>query len=286
MHRRTAALTLSALLACAGLAACSSSSDSGSADKTTTTKASSSVEETTTTEAAGEKLQVLVSNDDGYAAPGIDALVTGLESMGNIEVTVVAPLANQSGTGGKTTEGELKVTDVELASGHEAKAVDGFPADAIRVAMDEEGVKPDLVITGINIGQNLGPLVDASGTVGAARAGVARGVPALATSQGLGTDVDYTEAVTIIEDWVRDHQDALLAGEEPVAVTSLNVPTCGTGTMKGLFETKPDLGGDTGLALKADIDCSVAEAVTPTTLDVAAFNLGYATISPVPSKAG
>lgn len=286
MHRRTPALALSALLACTGLAACGSSSDGGSAAKTTTTKATASADPTTTTAGAGDKLQVLVSNDDGYAAPGIDALVTGLESMGDIEVTVVAPLANQSGTGGKTTEGDLKVTDVKLASGHAAKAVDGFPADSIRVAMDEQGVKPDLVITGINIGQNLGPLVDLSGTVGAARAGVARGVPALATSQGLGSDVDYSEAVTIIEDWVRDHQPALLAGTEPVAVTNLNVPTCAKGMMKGLFETKADLAGDGKAALKADIDCSVTETVTPTTLDVAAFNLGYATITPVPSKAG
>ena len=61
----------------------------------------------------------------------------------------MAPLDQQSGQGGKTTEGELAVTDVELEGGTAAKAVAGYPADAINVAFDELGAEPDLVITGM-----------------------------------------------------------------------------------------------------------------------------------------
>ena len=71
----------------------------------------------------------------------VDTLVTALNTLDDVEVTVVAPLTQQSGQGGKTTEGELEVTDVELASGYPAKAVDGFPADAINVAFDELGAE-------------------------------------------------------------------------------------------------------------------------------------------------
>ena len=63
-------------------------------------------------------------------------------------------------------------TRPQTASGYEARAVEGFPADTIRVAFDELGLTPDLVVSGINEGQNLGPVVDLSGTVGAARAAV------------------------------------------------------------------------------------------------------------------
>ena len=89
------------------------------------------------------------------------------------EVTVVAPATNQSGTGGQTTPGPLTVTDATTASGYPAKAVAGFPADTVIWALDQGGVtqKPDLVVSGINFGQNLGPAVAISGTVGAAEAG-------------------------------------------------------------------------------------------------------------------
>src|SRR3954464_9874399 len=116
---------------------------------------------------AVQPLKVLVTNDDGYAAVGIDAVVEGLRALPDTEVTVVAPLANQSGTGGKTTDGPLTVTDVKTASGYPAKAVDGFPADTIIWAIDQHGIDftPDLVVSGINFGQNIGPAVDISGTV-------------------------------------------------------------------------------------------------------------------------
>lgn len=200
-------------------ASCGGSDDDGSAapDATSTT-APTTTAATTTSEAVagdGEPLRILVTNDDSYEAEGIDALVEGLLTLDAIEVEVVAPLDEQSGQGGRSTVGDLEVTDVELASGYEARAVDGFPADSVRVAVDELGIEPDLVVSGINSGQNLGPLVDVSGTVGAARAAVARDIPALATCQGIGDDFDYDEAVPLIVAWVEDRRDDLASGDAP-----------------------------------------------------------------------
>jgi 5'-nucleotidase len=279
VRNRPAALAIAVVLALgsAGLiGGCGSSGGSDSSPSTTAAKA----EETTTTAAKSEKLQILVGNDDGYSAPGIDVLVRALQTLDDVEVTVVAPLEQQSGQGGKTTEGELEVTDVETASGYPAKAVDGFPADAINVAFDDLGVEPDLVITGINEGQNVGPLVDVSGTVGAARAGVAHGVPALATSQGTDS-FDYESAVPFILDWVEEHRDALLAGDAPVEVMSMNIPSCKAGKIRGLLEVEVGTDGTDALGMQ---DCVSTTPEDDLTTDVAAFLDGFVSLSEVPDE--
>ena len=274
--RRGALVALALLLP---LAACSSSDDGGDASPTTTEAAD---EETTTTEAAVEPLQILVSNDDGYSAEGIDALVEGLNTLEGVEVTVVAPLDQQSGTGGNETDGELTASEVELASGHPATAVDGFPADSVRYAFETLSVEPDVVITGINEGQNLGPVVNASGTVGAARKAVSFGVPAFATSQGLAEELDYDVAVPLILDWVTEHRAALAAGEAPVEVTNLNIPSCDEGELRGLLEIEADLDGDGAASLGAS-DCTSTAAEDSFAGDVDAFLNGFATIGLIPS---
>ena len=274
MQRRTPALVLAAALSLGTLAACGSSGGDSSSD-TTAPKA----DKTTTTAAAGP-LKILVGNDDGYSAQGIDTLVTALETLDDVEVTVVAPLTQQSGQGGKTTEGKLEVTDVETKSGYPAKAVDGFPADAVNVAFDELGVEPDLVITGINEGQNVGPLVDISGTVGAARAGVAHEVPALATSQGTDS-FDYESAVPFILDWVTEHRDALVEGTAPVEVMSMNIPSCKAGKIRGLLEVEVGTDGTDALGMQ---DCVSTAPEDQLTTDVAAFLDGFVSLTEVPAE--
>lgn len=233
--------------------------------------------ETTTTTAPSEPLDILVSNDDGVGAEGIDVLVTALAALDGVEVTVVAPAGDQTGMGGRTTEGPLTTNEAQTASGYEAQAVDGFPADTIRVAIDDLGLTPDLVVSGINKGQNLGPVVDVSGTVGAARAAARRGVPALAVSQGVGQDLDYEVAAGLVTDWVGSHADALRAGEVPAdVVANLNVPTCDTGELRGQVEVASATAGDAG----SPSDCtSTAEGFTD---DVTAFANGYATLTEIP----
>ena len=138
-------------------------------------------------------ITVLVTNDDGVAAPGLDALVEALRTVKNTKVVVVAPATNQSGTGGNTTPGTLVTQPATTPSGYAATAVQGFPADTVTAALDQLGVKPNVVMSGINTGQNLGPLTDLSGTIGAARMAAKRGIPAVAFSQGVGDPTRSTQ---------------------------------------------------------------------------------------------
>lgn len=248
------------------------------ADETTTTEADA--EQSTTTTA--EVLRVLVSNDDGYDAPGIDAVVRALEELPDTEVVVVAPAENQSGSGSNTTDGELEVTEVETLSGHPATAVAGFPADAVNWALDG-GIEftPDVVITGVNSGQNLGAIGDElSGTVGAARAAAANDIPALASSTALEAEDDteaFDLAATYVVNWIEEHRAELVAGElsgETLLLQNLNVPVCTEGGIRGLVD----------VPMSAETDGAIAEQDCTSTLedpadDIVGFNNGYATVS-------
>jgi 5'-nucleotidase len=268
---RWARVVVGATVALLVLAGCgSSSSDDGSA--------SNGAAETT----LPATLKVLVTNDDGYAAPGIDAVVQALVALPDTEVTVVAPLENQSGVGGQTTDGPLTATDVQTASGHPAKAVAGTPADTIIWAIDQHGIDftPDVVVSGINFGQNIGPLVDISGTVGAARAAVARGIPALASSQGLGDPPTYATGVVPVIDWVTQHRAALLDGSAAAdrLLENINTPTCTTGSNRGVVEVP--LATDAG-----DRDLNAADCTSTATDpadDIDGFTDGFVTLSTLP----
>lgn len=231
------------------------------------------------TTTARQTLRVLVTNDDGVAAEGIDALVEALRSQPGVEVTVVAPAENKSGSGSDTTPGALVVTDTTTTSGYPAKAVDGFPADTIVWAFDQGGVpeRPDLVISGINAGQNIGPAVPISGTVGAAKAAVARGVPALAVSQGLADPPDFPAAVAQALSWLQEHRGELLAGTAPLVVVNLNVPTCPVGAVRGVVESP--VASDPMGRNALEVDCNSSKQQF--TDDMDAFINGYAVISEV-----
>ena len=260
------------------LAGCGSS---GTKSSSTTAAPGGGATETT----VSPTLKVLVTNDDGYDAAGIDAVVEGLRALPDTEVTVVAPLTNQSGTGGKTTDGPLTVTDVTTKSGYPAKAVAGYPADTIIWAIDQHGISftPDLVVSGINFGQNIGPAVDLSGTVGAARAAAARTIPALASSQGIGDPMAYPTGVTQVLAWVSEHRAALLDGS---AVTdklleNINIPTCPTGSNRGVVDVpiaKELAGRD---MLKVDCQSTATDPVD----DVAGLTEGFVTLSVLPPTA-
>jgi 5'/3'-nucleotidase len=228
-----------------------------------------------TTAAKPKTLDILVSNDDGYAAAGIDVVVQALRKLPNVKLQVFAPAENQSGTGSRTTPGAVTATDQQTTSGFPVTAVNGFPADAVNYGLAHTAGRPDLVVTGINQGQNLGPITAISGTVGAAEAGLAAGIPALAASQGTGDPPDYPTAAALVVDWVSARRDALASGTATKNVVSLNVPTCTTGTVRGLRQeplSGPDLGS---LAITGVPDCT--STATDFTGDVPAFLAGFAT---------
>lgn len=126
-------------------------------------------------------MKILISNDDGYQAPGIVALHDALASMAGVEVEVVAPEHNNSAkSNALTLHAPLYVH--RAANGF--RYVNGTPADCVHIAMTGLlGYKPDLVVSGINNGANMGDDTIYSGTVGAAMEGYLFGVPAIAFSQ-------------------------------------------------------------------------------------------------------
>ena len=224
-------------------------------------------------------IRVLVTNDDGAAAPGIDALARGLRKVPGVKVTVVAPATNQTGASDTTTPGELRATG-STTGGAPSTAVVGFPADSVNYALDTLKLQPDLVISGINKGQNVGPGVEQSGTVGAARTAARRGVPALAVSQGYATGLevpDYGPGVRAAVKWLKEHRKALASKKEQVEafVDNLNVPTCSPGTKpRGTLEVPIATGGN----YIDPQDC--ASTVAAPVDDVSALLAGFTTLTP------
>jgi 5'-nucleotidase len=267
-------------------ASCGSSSDSASKKSSATTTAASDHTSTTASKPASKTLTILVSNDDGFNAPGIDALVTALAKLPATKLEVAAPSTDKSGTGGKSTPGALTAHDAATKSGFPAHSVDGYPADSVRWALVDHGVpvRPQLVMSGSNDGQNLGPAADFSGTIGAAREGVAQGIPALAMSSGTtgtGSPPDFSVTVNFALQWLAQHRAAILAGSEPVAVTNLNAPTCSKGTVRGLLTLPPAPVARLKDALGAAVDCT--QTTTNPATDVDGFLDGYAVMSSVPN---
>jgi 5'-nucleotidase len=229
-------------------------------------------------------ITVLVTNDDGVGAPGIGALAQAVRVLPNTDVVVVAPATNQSGAGGKRTDGVVHATAARTTGGLPATAVEGTPADSVDYALDVLKVHPTVTLSGANIGQNLGPFVDLSGTVGAARRSAAEGVPALAVSAQTG-DPDYALAGRLAAAWVTKHRRALATAARAKRraalddITNLNVPTCPNSRIRGLYQTTPAPPG-TPDALSSTIACDSTATTYPN--DVAAFNDGWATQTPVP----
>lgn len=230
--------------------------------------------------AAPEPFMILVTNDDGVGADGLDALVNALVELEDVMVTVVAPAENQSGSGGKTTDGTLQVSDATTKSGYPAKAVVGFPADSVIWALEQGGIDfiPDLVVSGINEGQNYSfEIAPLSGTVGAARAAAMRNVPSVAVSQGLGEPPNYPASVDAVIAWIEANRDALQTrqdGEPTPTFVSINVPTCAEGTtLRGVVEVP--MGSLDGTDYNAS---NCASTVTPDS-DVTGFQNGYGVIT-------
>ncbi|MFD8889843.1 MULTISPECIES: 5'/3'-nucleotidase SurE [unclassified Streptomyces] len=127
-------------------------------------------------------LRILLTNDDGYNAPGIRKAFERLTAAGH-DVTIVAPLTNQSGAGTKMSNAPtITVKHPEP----KVWAVDGSPGDSVAFGLAEvfAGDAPDLVVSGTNFGPNVAGLATHSGTVGGAVAALEHGVPAIALSTG------------------------------------------------------------------------------------------------------
>ncbi len=245
-----------------------------------------------------ESLRILVTNDDGVEAPGIDAVVEALITDPNNDVVVSAPAVNQSSSGDSTTPTPppLEATQTTTASGYPATAVMGYPADSVLYALQNlyPDEPPHVVLSGINAGQNVGDVhvggsavglqVDISGTIGAAKTAACSGVPALASSQGDGETADYPSGVVEVLRWLDANREALLAGTVSTeSITNINIPSCDTGTIRGQLEVPLALENPSGWNLPDGFqDCESTVENPPD--DIEAFFNGYVTITPVPSN--
>jgi 5'-nucleotidase len=178
--------------------------------------------------------RILLTNDDGVRAPGILAVAEALR--GTAELTIAAPAENQSGKGHSiTTSDPIFVDTITLPGGIAAFSLLTTPASCVKVAVG--GLmpqRPDLVISGINRGYNLGMVAYVSGTVGAAREAALIGIPAVAASLA-AEENNYkpgAEVVRQVVDMVRKH------GLEPGSFLNVNIPPGTAGAIKGIQLTR------------------------------------------------
>jgi 5'-nucleotidase len=139
-------------------------------------------------------MKVLLTNDDGIEATGLQTLRRALVEVPGVELATVAPDGNRSATGRSiTTRTPLWVDEIEFDDGTTGYATDGTPVDCVRFAwLGLIDFVPDLIVSGINHGVNLGDDITYSGTVAAALEGVVLGIPAIAVSQDSNGNQEFS----------------------------------------------------------------------------------------------
>jgi 5'-nucleotidase len=227
---------------------------------------------------------ILVTNDDGIDAPGILALSEALKTLGEVEVA--APATNQSASGHKKTLfSDISVKETTLKNGIRAIAVGGSPADCIALAaMGLHRWPPDIVVSGVNRGENMSQDITYSGTVTAALEACIHNIPAVAVSLSniaADTPEDYAEAARIA---VIVARYTLVNRLPPLTILNLNVPK---GAVKGIRLTRQ------GVRIYRDVmerreDGSVRIVGEPPTgildeagTDLWAVETGYASLTPI-----
>jgi 5'-nucleotidase len=176
-------------------------------------------------------MHILISNDDGYQAPGIRALATALGEIAR--VTVVAPDRDRSGASNSLTlDSPIRARRMEDG----VICVDGTPTDCVHLAITGLlDIEPDMVIAGINAGANLGDDVLYSGTVAAAMEGRFLGLPAIAVSLASEKHRHYDTAAGVTLELVRRLQSGALPAD---TILNVNVPDVTADGLKGMQATR------------------------------------------------
>ena len=174
--------------------------------------------------------KILITNDDGYHSEGIEALEQAMRLVG--EVYVVAPASEQSGASHSLTLARpLRIRQID----ERHWTVDGTPTDCVTLALNRilpADLRPDICVSGINHGANLGDDASYSGTVAGALEAAILGVPGVAFSLVATRTHDFTESAEIAK---RIVQKALAEGLPEFTLLNVNVPT---GVPKGIKVTK------------------------------------------------
>jgi 5'-nucleotidase len=184
-------------------------------------------------------MRVLLTNDDGIEAEGIQALRKALQGVPGIELAVIAPDGNRSAMARSiTTRRPLWVREVDFGDGTVGYATDGTPVDCVRLANLGlvEGFEAELVVSGINHGSNLGDDITYSGTVAAALEAIVLGLPGIAVSQQsslreldfrVGSAFEFEVAATFTARLVAELETAPLPVGTLLNINVPSPPACG-----------------------------------------------------------
>jgi 5'-nucleotidase len=166
-------------------------------------------------------MHILLANDDGIHSPGLRAIANELRTLG--EVQVVAPLVEQSGVSHRITYlHPIMAKEIREGGEHYGWAVDGSPADCVKMGVLEFCPKrPDLIVSGINTGANVGINVIYSGTVAAAIEGAFYGITSVAVSQSQGTPPDYAATARRAVQLIRQIRERV---PQPGTLWNINFP--------------------------------------------------------------
>ncbi|WP_088185995.1 5'/3'-nucleotidase SurE [Desulfosporosinus sp. FKA] len=194
-------------------------------------------------------MHILLTNDDGYFAPGIQTLYKVLSNTG-YDVSIVAPEGQRSATGHSITLfNPLFVTEHLLKESLNGFAISGTPSDCVKLAIQGELVpKPDLLISGINQGPNLGTDIFYSGTVSAAMEGVLLGVPSIAVSLASFEYQEFEPAAAYVAENLKlfrklDYKGLInlnLPGKPRNEWRGLKVTRLGKAVYENIFEQRTD----------------------------------------------
>lgn len=192
--------------------------------------------------ASMRRKNVLISNDDGVSAPGLQALVKELTRQCECNIYICGPFGERSGQSNAITLGKsIHAFEIQVPGTVQAFAVDGTPADSVVVAMRSPLMKTkdfDVVVSGINRGDNAGLHVVYSGTVGAAREACTAGYHALAFSidnHSARSEEQYAIAARYACSIIREHLDLAPVKRELLRRIVLNVNVPGGDCVKGIY---------------------------------------------------
>ena len=185
-------------------------------------------------------MNILVTNDDGIYAKGLTAIFQELSSLG--DVTVVAPESEQSAVGHAISLNQpLRVRQVSLDGNILGWAVGGTPADCVKIAIAELlPTLPDLVVSGINLGPNVGINVLYSGTVSAATEASILGVRAAAFSLNTYKNAEFYRAASLARQVLAGLLD--WPGWTPEVCLNINLPDLPQDQVRGIRFTRQDVG--------------------------------------------
>ncbi|MDQ3927954.1 MAG: 5'/3'-nucleotidase SurE [Chloroflexota bacterium] len=180
-------------------------------------------------------MRILLTNDDGVDSEGLFALKEALSP--DHEITIIAPDHNWSTSGHtRTMDRPLRVTEVKLRDGSMAYATDAAPSDCVALAaLGFLNDKPELVISGINRGYNMGDDITYSGTVAAAMEGVVSGMPSIAVSMGWEPEWPVDVGAAFIKRLV---QQISVRGLDKDILLNVNVPNIPHDQIKGVAVTR------------------------------------------------